>query len=196
MAGISQRAYARHRGVTHRAVQKAIRAGRITTNPDGTIDLSRADAEWTANTDPAGTAKYELNDQDELSPGEPDLSTSDRDGTGVPPPRRPALASRPRKGSPEPPTTGGFLASRAVREAYRARREKLAYERESGALVRVEEVRAASFTAGRRIREHLLTLADRIAPVVAGLSDGRECHRVIAEEVNRLLTEIQTARPS
>ena len=196
MAGISQRAYARHRGVTHRAVQKAIKTRRITASPDGTIDPARADAEWTANTDPAGAAKYELNEQDELSPGEPDLSTSDRDGTGVPPTRRPALASRSRKGSSEPPTTGGFLASRAVREAYRARREKLAYERESGALVRVEEVRAASFTAGRRIREHLLTLADRIAPVVAGLSDGRECHRVIAEEVNRLLTEIQTARPS
>ena len=53
MAGLSQRAYARHRGVTHRAVQKAIKAGRITTNSDGTIDAARADAQWTANTDPA-----------------------------------------------------------------------------------------------------------------------------------------------
>ena len=37
MTGLSQRGYARHRGVTHRAVQKAIKASRITVNPDGTI---------------------------------------------------------------------------------------------------------------------------------------------------------------
>jgi len=191
MAGLSQRAYARHRGVTHRAVQKAIKAGRITTNSDGTIDAARADAQWTANTDPAGAARHELNEENEKSPQDAGLTPPSGAGAG-PPARRPAtVPSRSRNGASEPPTAGGYLASRAVREAYRARREKLAFERESGALVRVEEVRAASFVAGRRIREHLLTLADRIAPIVAGLSDGRECHRVIAEEINRLLTDIQ-----
>src|SRR5437667_3181368 len=187
MAGLSQRGYARRRGVTHRAVQKAIKAGRITTNPDGTIDPARADAQWTANTDPAGAARHELNEENEQSPHGADLATPGGGGAGRPAP----VVSRSRNGASELPTAGGYLASRAVREAYRARREKLAFERESGALVRVEEVRAASFVAGRRIREHLLTLADRIAPIVAGLSDGRECHRVIAEEINRLLTDIQ-----
>jgi len=38
MAGLSQRAYARHRGVTHRAVQKAVKVGRITLNPAAHID--------------------------------------------------------------------------------------------------------------------------------------------------------------
>lgn len=59
MPGLSERAYARHRGVTHRAVQKAIRAGRITPNADGTIDPGRADAEWNANTDPAAKRSVE-----------------------------------------------------------------------------------------------------------------------------------------
>ncbi len=181
MAGLSQRAYARHRGVTHRAVQKAIKAGRITTNADGTIDPTRADSEWVLNTDPASSTGHELDEQDEVGEAE----TRPRQGR-----QRPSR----RNGTSEPPTTGGYLASRAVREAYRARREKLAFERESGSLVRVEEGRAASFVAGRRIREHLLTLADRVAPVVAGLSDGRECHRVIADEVNRLLAEIQAKK--
>ena len=194
MAGLSQRAYARHRGVTHRAVQKAIKTGRIATNSDGTIDPARADAQWTANTDPASAARYELNEENEQSPPGAEVATGNGGGVGVrPASRRPTGPGppRPRSGSAELPTAGGYLASRAVREAYRARREKLAFERESGALVRVEEVRAASFVAGRRIREHLLTLADRIAPIVAGLSDSRECHRVIAEEINRLLTDIQ-----
>jgi len=51
--GISIRAYGRHRGVSEAAVRKAIRAGRITPEPDGTIDPAQADAEWTRNTDVA-----------------------------------------------------------------------------------------------------------------------------------------------
>lgn len=54
--GISMRAYARLRGVAHSAVQKAIRSGRITREPDGSIDPKRADAEWAANTRPASVS--------------------------------------------------------------------------------------------------------------------------------------------
>ncbi len=51
--GISIRAYGRHRGVSEAAVRKAIKAGRITPEPDGTIDPAKADAEWGRNTDVA-----------------------------------------------------------------------------------------------------------------------------------------------
>ena len=51
--GISIRAYGRHRGVSDAAVRKAIKAGRITAEPDGTIDPAKADAEWSRNTDVA-----------------------------------------------------------------------------------------------------------------------------------------------
>jgi hypothetical protein len=44
--GVSLRAYARHRGVTLAAVQKARRTGRIPTLADGRIDLAAADAAW------------------------------------------------------------------------------------------------------------------------------------------------------
>jgi hypothetical protein len=50
MAAMSQRAYARHRGVAVLAVQKAIQAGRISTLPDGRIDSEVADQEWARNT--------------------------------------------------------------------------------------------------------------------------------------------------
>lgn len=48
--GLSIRAYARHRGVSHVAVKKAIDTGRITPLPDGTIDPDTADAQWAQNT--------------------------------------------------------------------------------------------------------------------------------------------------
>ena len=50
MAILSQRAYARHRGVMVSAVQKAIDSGRISTLPDGQIDSDLADKEWARNT--------------------------------------------------------------------------------------------------------------------------------------------------
>lgn len=51
--GLSQRAYARRRGVSPEAVSKAVREGRISLAADGTIDAERADREWQANTHPA-----------------------------------------------------------------------------------------------------------------------------------------------
>jgi hypothetical protein len=44
--GLSQRAYARQRGVSQEAVRKQVKRGRIPLLPDGTIDAELADAAW------------------------------------------------------------------------------------------------------------------------------------------------------
>ncbi len=51
--GLSIRAYARHRGVSHVAVLQAAKAGRIPLEPDGTVDPAKADAAWRRTTEPA-----------------------------------------------------------------------------------------------------------------------------------------------
>jgi hypothetical protein len=51
---VSLRAYARHRGVTLHAVQKAIRSRRIEL-VDGRIDVDRADRDWARKTRPRRT---------------------------------------------------------------------------------------------------------------------------------------------
>ena len=56
MPFVSARQYAQHRGVSHTAVQKAIRQGRIRTTPDGRIDVEPADRDWQRNTGPAATS--------------------------------------------------------------------------------------------------------------------------------------------
>ncbi len=48
--GVSIREYARQRGVSDTAVRKAIKQGRITKEPDGSIDIKRADKQWRENT--------------------------------------------------------------------------------------------------------------------------------------------------
>ena len=49
--GMSRRAYATHRGCSDTAVRKAIKDGRISIEPDGSIDPVKADAAWADNTD-------------------------------------------------------------------------------------------------------------------------------------------------
>ena len=72
--GVSLREYARRRGVSHVAVMKAIRAGRLTPEPDGTLDPAKADAQWDARTDPARRPEPpedESAQADETPPTEP-----------------------------------------------------------------------------------------------------------------------------
>ena len=56
MALMGVREYGRHRNVSHVAVLKAIRSGRVRRNPDGLIDAEQADRDWGRNTHPAPRA--------------------------------------------------------------------------------------------------------------------------------------------
>jgi len=53
MPVVSLREYARHRQISHTAVQKAIRQGRIRTTPEGQIDVEQADSDWDRNSSPS-----------------------------------------------------------------------------------------------------------------------------------------------
>jgi hypothetical protein len=59
---MSQRAYARHRNVTLRAVQKAIDEGRITPLGNGRIDPVTADREWEENS--KAYPSFQIDDDD------------------------------------------------------------------------------------------------------------------------------------
>jgi len=50
--GLSIRAYARQRGVSHVAVLRAIKQGRVILEPDGTVDAAKANASWERSSDP------------------------------------------------------------------------------------------------------------------------------------------------
>jgi hypothetical protein len=54
---LSIRRYAEHRNISHTAVQKAIKQGRIRPAPDGRIDVEQADRDWNRNTSPVNAPK-------------------------------------------------------------------------------------------------------------------------------------------
>ncbi len=57
---LSIRAYARHRGVSHVAVLRAIKAGRIPKEADGKIDPTKADLAWDSSTNPGRQRPQQL----------------------------------------------------------------------------------------------------------------------------------------
>lgn len=158
---MSMRAYARHRGVTHTTVMMAVRTGRISINADGKIDPVQADQEWAMSTD----LTKPLN----------------------------SVTGSTAKGSQRKQTGSvalNFNAARAAHETYKARRAKLEFEQLAGKLVNAEDVRRRWFTAGRRVRDSIMTVADRVAPIVTGMNDSSEVHRIIANELRTALEEL------
>ena len=134
---VSQRAYARHRGVTHRAVQKAIAAGRIPVSSDGKVDPDVADRAWVANTD-------ESKPRNSVSGTPRPVRYADSGaGTSSAVPNGSAAAS-------------GYQTARALHETYRARTARLEFERGRPSSARQHVDRAVEcYEAARRVDDAL-----------------------------------------
>ena len=169
MMGVSLRAYARMRGCSLTAVQKAISSKRITTLPDGTIDPERADQEWAKNTFAGQTIH------------KPSVASPDR----IPP----VHESVPGSGDP----VGAYLRARAVRESFAARTAQLEYEERAGKLI--QAVRASEYAAGFSsiVKDGLMAMPDRLAPMLAAVDDERAIHRMLVAEVSALLRKVSKA---
>lgn len=73
--------------------------------------------------------------------------------------------------------------SRARREHYQAEKAKLEALQGRGELVPVAEVRAEAFSLGRSIRESIMAIPARLAPMLAGTADTRQCHHLLEQEL-------------
>jgi hypothetical protein len=179
--GLSIRAYARHRGVSHVAVKKAIDTGRITPEPDGTIEPNRADLEWAQNTlstrKPAAQAKIE---------------------TPPPEPVRPVAREQ---ADPAAPTlsAGGtsLLQARTVNEVVKAQTNKVRLARLKGDLVDRSQAIAHVFRLARSERDAWLNWPARItAQMAARLEiDAHELHVALESAVREHLIELGELRP-
>ena len=123
MTGVSQRAYARLRGVTLRAVQKAIATKRITLSADGTIDPATANVEWERNTFAGRTLHQVGGQQPQAAPPVP-RAAPQRGGSGMP--SQPEVSNDP---------VAAYLRARAVNETFKAKTAQLEYEERAGKLI-------------------------------------------------------------
>lgn len=169
--GLSITAYARHRGVSHVAVLKAIKAGRIEKEFDGSIDSVKADAAWARNTNQSQQRKSVKRNE----------------------PQRNEVETETPVGPPIVNSGPSFAQSRAIKEAYNARLAKLSYEEKSGALVRTDNVKVAWFNTLRVLRDRTLNLPDRLAPLLAAETDPKIVRELLEEELRIILNDAADA---
>ena len=85
-----------------------------------------------------------------------------------------------------------YHRSRAIREDYNAKLTKLQFERESGKLIPIEEVKIQAFNSGRRIRDRLLNMPDHIAPHLVSKTSIFEIKNILKSELTKILEELST----
>ena len=167
---LSIAAYARHRGVSHVAVLKAIKSGRIEKEADGTIDARKADAAWSRNTNKAQQRQRQT---------EATVAAQAAGENHVGPP---IVNSGP-----------SYAQSRAVKEAYLARLAKLSYEEKSGSLIKIDAVKVSWFNILRVLRDRVLNLPDRLAPIVAAETDPKKIRDLLEEDLRLILNDAADA---
>jgi len=178
---ISQREYARRRGISNVAVHRAVTSGRIST-VDGKIEPALADREWRENTDQSkprnritGRPKHS---RVHGAPSEPmDLGDSEASYGGN------AAAT-------------GYAKARAARELYQAQLAKLELDRQRGDLVRADEVRLGAFNMARKARDELIALPERLSATLAATQTAQEVQSILEEEIERICDEISDAERS
>lgn len=188
--GLSIRAYARHRGVSHVAVKKAIDTGRISQLPDGTFDPVVADAQWAANTTPTRRSVADL--------------PSDKPAPQVSAPAREipqtsaATPTRQQREAPEVQTpalsNGGtsLLQARTVNEVVKAQTNKVRLARLKGELVDRSQAVAHVFKLARAERDAWLNWPARISSqMAAGLGvDPHVLHVALDAAVRQQLQDL------
>lgn len=80
-----------------------------------------------------------------------------------------------------------YMESRSSREEAAARREWLKLKEEEGELVRIDQVRAALAARLAPVREGLMQIPARLAPVLAAQSDPARIQNQLEEEIHKVL---------
>ena len=188
--GVSLREYARRRGVSHVAVMKAIKAGRLTPEPDGTLDPDKADAQWDARTDPARRPEPP---EDEPAQADETSPASDPDKPGDV-----AAAARPAATiEPAPQGAASFTQARTAHEIAKAQRARIQVQRLREEVVDRGHATAEVFRLARRERDAWVNWPARVAALMAaelGL-DAHVMQKVLETHVRDHLNELAEIRP-
>jgi hypothetical protein len=186
--GLSIRAYAKARGVSHVAVLKAAKAGRIPLEPDGTIDPAKADASWERSTDPGRAKAKTKTSTEKLRPvGEAALGA--------------VRETLKEQGLP----AGGnvtFVQARTAHEIAKAHLARLRLQRMKGELVDRARATALVFRLAREERDAWLNWPARVAALMAAdtrmkSADGVDAHtmqKILEDHVRAHLAELAEVR--
>lgn len=175
MSFLSARQYAKARGVSHTAVNKAIAAGKIPLI-NGKIDPVQADAAWEENRDPRQSSK---------------MADAARELTGQP--VEEGAGERRTIGQPE---RGTFRYAQLQHEMAKAARTTLEVQKLQGKVIDTDVVKREIGDLISNAKRRLLAMGNALAPELASESDPAKCQAIIEAEVHDALTEISQWEPT
>jgi hypothetical protein len=187
---LSVRKFALEIGVSHTAVWKALKTGRLieSIHRDAAgkfkgIDSELGPEEWTANcTKPVSRKVAEQNKEPEPRPSPVYAAPAQ---VTVPEPdaeleAEPAAIENP-AGLPS------YSESRALRENYQAKISKLVFEEKMGQLVSAEDVKTRAFEISRLVRDTVLNLPSRISAELAAETNPDLIYSTLTRELTQAL---------
>lgn len=192
---VSLREFARRRGVTLQAVQKAIATHRIMAaavrRDDGgrlrAVDADQAAIDWHRNTDPELALRTGT-----IIPA-PVLSHA-VSAPAVSPPAAEHSAQlaleAPAASERAAPDDDSFRRDRAENERLKKVNGELDLAERLKHLVSVASVRRAAFESSREVHDTLIRLPDRLAPLLAAETDPVKIHALMTHEIRGALNAL------
>lgn len=171
------REYARHRGVTLRAVQKAIESGRIVLDENKKIDAAQADKDWVLNTDISRVGMTEAAApqvaQDLFSPVEPPAGKQGSDDDA---PRSDDLEE--------------YRKNRAIRERFNAMLQEAEWKRVNGESIDRKWAEGAAFTMVRALRDSTFNVPARIKNQLSVMKDPDQIEEFLTAELTAAFSSV------
>jgi len=176
--------------VAENAVRAAIASGRITLEPDGTIDPAKADAEWAARTDPSQQRGRHAR------PKEGGTEERADDGKAVPRAAVDAVQKTLRESGVKSEGDVTFLRARTANEVIKAQERSIRLAKIKGELVDRARAVATIFGLARRERDAWVQWPARVAALMAAelQVDPHRMETVLEKHVRRHLAELSDVR--
>lgn len=171
---MTQAEYAKHRGCSGVSVHKAVKAGRISLI-NGKIDPVVADLQWQANTRARisnAPTTSQISQAQRLTSGS-EARTSVAAGTSAP-----------------DDTNDDYWKNRARREAAEASIAEMKQAEMAGNLVRIDAMKSAWASKVSAVRDALLQIPARVAPVLAAESDMDRIVEVLEDDLRKALQQL------
>ncbi|MBC3410290.1 hypothetical protein HU720_03130 [Pseudomonas sp. SWRI51] len=166
MTFLTRTEYAKSKGWSRQYVGKLVLQGRLILSADGLVDVD-ASEEYLAMTSEPGRRNSNVQ-------------------------AAPIAAAAPSQRAPDiqyPVVHPGYQQSKARLALAQAELTETNLRKANGALVEVDVVDQAAFSAGRMIRDQVLALPAQLAPEISTISDPWQIERILASALRRVLDD-------
>ncbi len=183
LIGVSVKECARHLGVSDTAIHKAIKAGRCEKHPDGSVDVESVRLGMALTADPLRGGQRQAGVFGEASTGSA-VSLIGELPLYVPEAPQAPAAETSRGHRP-------LLDARTLTEQARAEREQIELAKLKGSVAEIAPITRAVHDAMVAARAELLSLPDRLTPLVTPEQDPGKVFGLIETEVQRVCQTLQ-----